>query len=129
VASDRPDTDVTAKLVDVYPPSADYPDGYAMNLTDSILRLRYREGDGRARLLEPGRPYRVEFPLYPTANRFAAGHRIRLDVSSSNFPRFDVNPNTGEPLWSSATAVVATNLVFHDADRPSCVVLPIIPAS
>jgi predicted acyl esterase len=129
VASDRPDTDVTAKLVDVYPPSADYPDGYAMNLTDSILRLRYREGDGRARLLEPGRPYRVEFPLYPTANRFAAGHRIRLDVSSSNFPRFDVNPNTGEPLWSSATAVVATNLVFHDAGRPSCVVLPIVPAS
>lgn len=128
VASDRPDTDITAKLVDVYPPSAEHPDGYAMNLTDSILRLRYRDGDGRARLLEADRVYRVEFPLYPTANRFAAGHRIRLDVSSSNFPRFDVNPNTGAPLWTDATTVIATNTIFHDADRASHVVLPVIPA-
>jgi hypothetical protein len=129
VASDRADTDVTAKLIDVYPPSPDYPHGYAMNLTDSILRLRYRDGDGQARPLEPGRVYRVEFPLYPTANRFAAGHRIRLDVSSSNFPRFDVNPNTGAPLWAETTAVVATNTVFHDAGRASHVVLPIVPDS
>ncbi|HEV8672881.1 MAG TPA: CocE/NonD family hydrolase [Methylomirabilota bacterium] len=127
VASDRPDTDVTAKLIDVYPPSPDYPEGYALNLTDSILRMRYREGDGQARPLEPGRVYRVEFPLYPTGNRFAAGHRIRLDVSSSNFPRFDVNPNTGDALWANTTAVIATNTVFHDADRPSHVVLPLIP--
>jgi putative CocE/NonD family hydrolase len=128
VGSDRPDTDVTAKLIDVYPPSLDYPEGYALNLTDSILRLRYREGDGQARPLEPGQAYRVEFPLYPTANRFAAGHRIRLDISSSNFPRFDVNPNTGDPLWTNTTTLVATNTLFHDADRPSHVVLPIIPS-
>src|SRR5581483_3655395 len=85
VSSDAPDTDITAKLVDVYPPGPDWPHGFAMNLTDSIPRLRYRRGPV-AELLEPGRVYECTFALYPTANVFRAGHRIRLDVSSSNYP-------------------------------------------
>jgi putative CocE/NonD family hydrolase len=125
VSSDAPDTDVTAKLIDVYPPSGDYPFGFAMNLTDSILRLRYRNG-GRPEPLTPGVPTRCAFALYPTSNLFRAGHRIRLDISSSNYPRFDVNPNTGEPLWASAAARVALNTIHHDAAHPSHVVLPVI---
>ncbi len=125
VSSDAPDTDITAKLVDVYPPGADWPHGFAMNVSDSILRLRYRNG-GQAELLEPGRVYEVSFPLYPTANVFAAGHRIRLDVSSSNYPRFDVNPNTGEALWASGVTRVALNTIHHDADHPSRITLPLL---
>jgi predicted acyl esterase len=125
LSSDAPDTDVTAKLIDVYPPSADYPFGFAMNLTDSILRLRYRNG-GRPEPLTPGQPTRCAFSLYPTANRFRAGHRIRLDISSSNYPRFDVNPNTGDPLWASAATRVAVNTIHHDAGHPSHLVLPLI---
>lgn len=127
-ASSTPDTDVTVKLIDVYPPSAAYPFGYALNLTDSILRLRYRNGDGRASFLEPGVPVRVTVTLYPTSNLFVRGHRIRLDVSSSNFPRFDVNPNTGEPIGRERMRQAASNTVFHEAGRASRIVLPVIPA-
>ena len=127
VSSTALDTDVTVKLVDVYPSSVDYPDGYAMNISDSILRLRYRKGRAPAELLTPGEVYRVEIPMYPTSNRFGAGHRIRLDVSSSNFPRFDVNPNTGEPLGRNQRTEVAVNTVHHDREHPSHVVLPVIP--
>ncbi|MBI4638679.1 MAG: CocE/NonD family hydrolase [Candidatus Rokubacteria bacterium] len=127
VSSTAPDTDLTAKLIDVYPPSVDYPEGFAMNLTDSILRLRYRSG-ARADLLEPGRVYECAFPLYPTANLFRAGHRIRLDVSSSNYPRFDVNPNTGDPLWASGESRPAVNTIHHDARHPSRLALPLIDA-
>jgi len=84
-----------AVLIDVYPPSVWYPQGYALNLTDSIARLRYRNGRERGELVKPGEPVPVTLTLYPTSNLFMPGHRIRLDVSSSNFPRFDVNPNTG----------------------------------
>ncbi len=125
VSSSALDTDVTAKLVDVYPPSADDPEGFALNVTDSILRLRYRDG-GRAEPLVPGRVYRCAFSLYPTANVFGAGHRIRLDVSSSNYPRFDVNPNTGDPLWSNGLTAVAVNAIHHDAERPSRLTLPVV---
>jgi putative CocE/NonD family hydrolase len=120
VASDAADTDVTAKLVDVY------PDGYALNLTDSIVRLRYREGD-HAVPYQPGEVVRVDLELYPTSNVFAAGHRIRLDISGSNFPRFDVNPGTGEPLWGESRRVVQGNTIFHQPDRLSRIVLPVIP--
>ena len=99
VSSSARDTDFTAKLIDVYPSSPDYPLGYALNLSDSILRVRYRESRSRARFLEPDEVVSITIVLYPTANRCRKGHRIRLDVSSSNFPRFDVNPNTGEP-WA-----------------------------
>ncbi|WP_116951777.1 CocE/NonD family hydrolase [Jiangella endophytica] len=113
-------TDVTAKLIDVYPPSPDRPGGYALNLTDSIVRV------GAADLANA--PAEVEVVLYPTANLFAAGHRIRLDISSSNFPRFDVNPNTGAPAWLPGRTVVADTTVHHDAAHPSRVVLPVVPA-
>lgn len=128
VSSDRADTDVTIKLIDVYPPSADYPQGFAMNLTDGILRLRYRTSWETPQMLEPGVPVEVTVAAFPTANLFKRGHRIRLDVSSSNFPHFDVNPNTGAPEGRGLTRQVARNTVYIDRERPSHVVLPIIPA-
>jgi len=127
VATSAVDTDFTAKLIDVYPPSAWYPQGYALNLTDSIARLRYRNGRERGELATPGVPMQVTLTLYPTSNRFMPGHRIRLDVSSSNFPRFDVNPNTGEAIGRERRRVVADNTVFHERGRESRVALPIIP--
>jgi uncharacterized protein len=120
------DTDFTAKLIDVYPPSTDYPDGYALNLTDSIIRARYRNSWTEPELLRPGEIYQFTITLYPTGNLFVRGHQIRLDVSSSNFPRFDVNPNTGRPLGEPGPVVVAENTVYHDAARSSHIVLPII---
>ncbi|HEX9890074.1 MAG TPA: CocE/NonD family hydrolase [Nitriliruptorales bacterium] len=129
VASTAVDTDITAKLIDVYPPSPAYPYGYALNLTDSIVRLRYRDDPRSAALLDPGDVVEVTVELYPTSNLFVAGHRLRLDVSSSNFPRFDVNPNTGEPLGQERRRVAADNTVLHGATHPSHIVLPIIPPS
>ena len=125
VSSSAPDTDFTAKLLDVYPPSAEHPDGLAINLTDSIIRARYRNGWETPELMEPGEAYELVFQLYPTSNVFKTGHRIRLDVSSSNWPRFDANPNTGGPLGVEQRSVVAQQAVYHDAERASCVVLPI----
>jgi predicted acyl esterase len=127
VATSAVDTDFTAKLIDVYPPSAWYPQGYALNLTDSIARLRYRNGRERGELVKPGEPVQVTLTLYPTSNLFMPGHRIRLDVSSSNFPRFDVNPNTGEAIGRERRRVVADNTVFHERGRVSRVVLPVVP--
>ena len=129
IASDCVDTDFTIKLIDVYPPSADYPDGYAMNLTDGILRCRYRSSWEAPSLMRPGQVYEVRVDAFPTSNLFKVGHRIRLDVSSSNFPHFDVNPNTGAPEGRATSTRVATNRVFLDAERPSHVVLPIVPVT
>jgi putative CocE/NonD family hydrolase len=126
VSTDAPDTDFTAKLLDVHPPSESYPAGLALNLSDSIMRLRFREGFEREVLAEPGEVYELRFELYPTANRFVAGHRIRVDISSSNFPRFELNPNTGGPLGAERRMRVAENTVHHDAARPSRVVLPVL---
>ncbi len=126
VASDCPDTDFTAKLIDVHPPSADYPQGYALNLTDGILRARYRDSWEHPAPLEPGRPVRIVIEPLPTANRFVAGHRIRLDIASSNFPHFDVNPNSDEPEGQGRLARVATNTLFVDAARPSIIRLPVV---
>ncbi|MDE2138529.1 MAG: CocE/NonD family hydrolase [Gammaproteobacteria bacterium] len=127
VSSDAPDTDFTVKLIDVYPPSEDYPQGFALNLTDGILRCRYRDSFERPALMQPGEVYRITVAAFPTSNRFVRGHRIRLDVSSSNFPHFDVNPNTGAPEGTGLTRRVARNTVYLDAARPSHVVLPLIP--
>jgi hypothetical protein len=127
VTSDAPDTDFTAKLIDVHPPGPDYPHGFAMNLTGGILRMRYRDSWEHPEPMVPGRVYAATLELFPTSNRFVRGHRIRLDVSSSNYPSFDVNPNTGEPEGEWTTTRVATNRVFVDRDRPSHVVLPVIP--
>ena len=128
VASSAPDTDFTAKLVDVYPPSPDYPEGYHLGLVDGIIRCRYREGFDREVMMEPGQVYAVTISLAPTSNLFRAGHRIRVDISSSNFPRFDLNPNTGEPMGRHTRSQPADNAVFLDRARPSLVVLPVVPA-
>jgi putative CocE/NonD family hydrolase len=128
ISSSAPDTDFTAKLIDVHPPNEDYPFGYAMNLVDSIIRARYRNSFERPELMQSGEVYQVEIRLPPTSNLFQAGHRIRLDVSSSNFPRYDVNPNTGEPMGRHTRSVKAHNTVYLDRDRPSQVILPVIPS-
>jgi uncharacterized protein len=127
IASDCPDTDFTAKLIDVHPPSDDYPEGFAMNLTEGILRARYRDSWERPSLMAPGEVYAVTIELFPTGNLFAAGHRLRLDISSSNFPHFDVNPNSGEPEGVMEHPRIARNRVFVDRAHPSHIVLPVIP--
>lgn len=127
VSSSATDTDFTAKLIDVYPPSADYPDGYAMNLTDGIVRARYRDALDTASLLTPGKVVEVDVEPFPTANVFKRGHRIRVDISSSNFPRFDLNPNTGEPLGRHTRLQKAENRIYHDAAHPSAIVLSVMP--
>ena len=126
-SSSAVDTDFTAKLIDVHPPNEDYPQGYDMNLTDSIIRARYRNGWEKGELMTPGEVYEFEFALYPIGNLFTVGHRIRVDISSSAFPHFDVNPNTGEPMGRHTHTVVAHNTVYMDHTRPSHIVLPIIP--
>jgi putative CocE/NonD family hydrolase len=127
VSSSAVDTDFTAKLIDVYPSSRWYPEGYRLNLTDSIIRMRYRNGDGVQDFLTPGDSTEITITLYPTSNLFSRGHRIRLDVSSSNFPRFDVNTNTGEPAGRERRTEVADNTVFHESGRSSVLVLPVVP--
>ncbi|PYQ16523.1 MAG: antibiotic hydrolase [Acidobacteria bacterium] len=127
-SSSAVDTDFTAKLVDVYPPSADFPAGFDLNVGDSIVRARYRDSLASAALMKPGQVYAFTIELYPTSLVFEKGHRIRFDVSSSNFPRFDVNPNTGEPLNDNRRSVVADNAVYHDPDHPSHVLLAVVPA-
>jgi uncharacterized protein len=126
-SSNAPDTDFTAKLIDVYPPNHDFPAGVDLNIADSIVRARYRHGPGKAELLKPGQPEEFTIEMYPTSLVFARGHRIRLDISSSNFPRFDVNPNTGEPLNGNRRWQTAENTIYVDAQHPSQIVLPVIP--
>ena len=126
-SSDGPDTDFTAKLVDVYPPNHDYPAGIDVNIGDSIVRARYRDSLEKAKLLTPGQPVEFTIEMYPTSLVFRRGHRIRLDISSSNFPRFDVNPNTGEAIGQERSRRVALNTVYHDPTHASRILLPIIP--
>ena len=120
-ASDAPNTDFTAKLVDVH------PTGYAQNLCDGIIRASHRDSDTNPTLIEPGRIYRYEIDLGVTSNLFHAGHRIRLEVSSSNFPWFDRNPNTGHPFAQSAELAIAHQTIYHDKEHPSHLMLPVIP--
>ncbi|WP_328500186.1 CocE/NonD family hydrolase [Streptomyces sp. NBC_00457] len=119
ISTTAPDTDFTIKLIDVHPPNVDYPHGFAMNLTDGIVRCRFHRSYESPELLNPGKVYEIEVTAPDTANRFAAGHRIRLDVSSSNFPRFDVNTNTGEPEAAARRTAIAVNTVHMDAEHPS----------
>ena len=127
IASDAPDTDFTAKLIDVHPPSAEFPHGFAMNLTEGLLRVRYRDSWERPTLMEPGAVYAITIELFPVANLFCRGHRLRLDISSSNFPHFDVNPNSGEPEGEWRHPRIARNRIFGEAARPSHILLPVIP--
>ena len=129
ISSSAVDTDFTAKLIDVYPPSQDYPEGYALNLTDGILRAKFRVSWVRPELMAPGAVYPITIQLLPTSNLFLQGHSVRLDISSSNFPRFDVNGNTGENPGVSPVKIPAQNSVHHSPDHPSRVMLPIIPSA
>jgi uncharacterized protein len=124
-ATSAADTDFTAKLVDVW------PDGRALGVVDGIVRARYRDGGGRAKPITPGRTYRYTIDLIATSQVFKAGHRLRVDVASSNFPCFDRNPGNGAPAGTATEQdfVVADQTVFHDADRPSFITLPVIPRS
>lgn len=119
--SSAPDTDWTAKLVDVE------PCGYARNLTDGILRARYRDSMREGTPITPGEVIEYEVDLWSTSNTFLPGHRIRLEVSSSNFPRFDRNPNTGELPGRSTEMMSALQTIFHSSEHPSRLVLPVIP--
>ncbi|MEL0019962.1 MAG: CocE/NonD family hydrolase, partial [Rickettsiales bacterium] len=127
VSSSAVDTDFTVKLVDEYPPNEDYPNGYALNLGDSILRMRYRDGFAEEVFMKPGEIYEIELRLQATSNFFAPGHCLRIDVSSSNSPHYDVNPNTGEPLGQNRCREVARQTVYVDAGRASSIELPVIP--
>jgi putative CocE/NonD family hydrolase len=126
-SSSAVDTDFTAKLIDVYPASKDFPGGFDLNIGDGIIRTRFRESLAEEKLMQPGTIYPLTIKLYPSSNVFKRGHRIRVDISSSNFPRFDVNPNTGEPLNRHRRSVIATNTIHHDASHASHIVLPVIP--
>ena len=129
IDSDAPDTDFTAKLVDVYPPSADYPDGYAMNITDGIRRCRYRDSWENPKLLSPGERVKVLIEPFATCNLFKQGHRLRLDIASSNFPHFDVNPNSGEPEGQARNKRIACNTVHLSADYSSRLILTVLAAA
>lgn len=120
-ATSARDTDFTAKLVDVF------PDGRAQNLTDGILRLRYRHSLEREQLARPGEIEKVTIDAGVTGNVFQKGHRIRMEISSSNFPRFDRNPNTGRPIAGETELRTARQTIYHDALHPSHVVLPVVP--
>jgi hypothetical protein len=122
VKSSAVDTDFTAKLVDVA------PDGFAQDLTEGILRMRYRASPEHVGLMNPGQIYEISVDLWATANVFLKGHVLRLEVSSSNFPRFDRNLNTGEEIKFARTSVSATNTILHDAQHPSALVLPVMPS-
>ena len=120
-SSSAVDTDFTAKLVDVR------PDGYARNLQDGIIRARFRASGSEPSLIEPGRVYEFGIDLWSTSHLFKTGHRIRVEISSSNFPRFDRNPNTGAPLGRDDRLEVARQTVYHREEYPSHIVLPVIP--
>jgi uncharacterized protein len=121
VSSSAVDTDFTGKVVDVW------PNGFAQNLTEGILRLRYRNSQERPELGNPGEIYHISVDLWATSNVFLPGHKLRLEVSSSNFPRFDRNLNTGEDQARGTHMIKATNVVYHDKSRPLALVLPIVP--
>ena len=120
-ASSAVDTDFTALIADVD------ASGYARFLTDGIVRARYRNSTEKVELIEPGKPYKYTIDLWATSNVFKAGHRIRVYISSSNFPRFNRNLNTGEPTMKGTKMVKARQTIYHDAEHPSAIVLPIIP--
>jgi uncharacterized protein len=120
-ASDAVDTDFVAKLVDVY------PDGTSYNMAEGIVRARYRESLSKPSPLKPGQIYRFEIDLVGTSVAFQKGHRIRVHVTSSHFPQFDRNPNTGAAFGTTDKVRIAQQTIYHDAERPSHVLLPVIP--
>jgi putative CocE/NonD family hydrolase len=121
VSSSALDTDFTAKLVDVW------PNGFAQNLTEGILRMRYRNTQESAAMMKSGTVYPITIDMAGTSNVFLAGHKLRLEVSSSNFPRFDRNLNTGEEQATATRIVKAMNTVWHDQTHPSAIIMPVVP--
>jgi uncharacterized protein len=121
VSSSAVDTDFTGKLVDLW------PNGFAQNLTEGILRLRYRNSQEKPELAKPGETYHVTVDLWATSNVFLAGHKLRVEISSSNFPRFDRNLNTGEEQARGTRMNKATNAIYHDKSHPSALILPLVP--
>jgi putative CocE/NonD family hydrolase len=119
-SSTAKDTDFTAKLLDVY------PDGRPFNLCDGIVRANCRDSKSELSLIQPGKVYRYEIDLWVTSNAFLPGHKIRVEISSSNFPRFDRNLNTGEPFGTDTKFIKATQTIYHDKEHPSHILLPII---
>jgi putative CocE/NonD family hydrolase len=120
VASSAVDSDLSIRLCDVY------PDGKSYNLADGILRLRYHKSLAKPEPLVPGEIYEVEVDCWSTSMVFNRGHRLRVTVTSSNFPRFDVNPGTGKPWVDGEPSVKQTNRIYCDASHPSCIVLPVV---
>jgi hypothetical protein len=120
-SSSTRDTDFTGKLLDVH------PDGRALPLNDGILRARYRKSRSSPEPLAPGEPVELTLDLGATSNVFLPGHRVRLEVSSSNFPRYDRNPNTGNPVAHESRLERADQTVYHDRERPSRLILPVVP--
>jgi hypothetical protein len=115
------DTDFTAKLVDVS------PDGFARNVTEGILRASFRDSNTTPKPIVPGQIHKLTIDMVATSNVFLKGHKIRLEISSSNFPRFDRNLNTGKSAAESADFVKATQTIYHDGDHPTALILPIMP--
>jgi putative CocE/NonD family hydrolase len=120
-ASSAKDTDYTAKLIDVW------PNGFAERLSDGIVRARFRQGMSKPELIEPGKVYAYNIDLWNTCEMFGKGHRIRLEISSSAFPKYDRNLNTGEPLGKTSRMEKAKQEIYHDAQHASYVMLPIVP--
>jgi putative CocE/NonD family hydrolase len=120
-STDCKDTDFTGKLVDVH------PDGYAQILLEGVIRGRYLKSYKEENLLTPGTIYEFYVDLWSTSQVFQKGHRIRLEVSSSNFPKYDRNPNTGHKFGEDAELQVAHQKIYHDAAHPSHLILPVIP--
>jgi putative CocE/NonD family hydrolase len=120
-ASSAVDTDFMVKLIDVW------PNGFAQRLTDGMVRARYRNGGDKMSLIEPGKIYEYDVDVWNTCQEFGKGHRVRVEVASSAFPKYDRNQNTGEPLGKTANLKVAEQTIYHDAAHASYVVLPMAP--
>jgi putative CocE/NonD family hydrolase len=119
-STSRRDTDFWAQLTDVY------PNGFSMHLTEGIIRGRYRKSLENAQLLRPGEVNEFPIDLWIISNAFQRGHRIRLDISSSSFPKYDRNPNTGNAFGQDSELLIAEQRIFHDLKHPSSVTLPIV---
>lgn len=119
-SSDAKDTDFMVKLLDVH------PNGFAQRLTDGMVRARFRNGMDRPELIKPGVIYKFEIDCWNTSHVFKKGHRIRIEIASSAFPKYDVNLNTGAPLGKTSEMITARQTVFHDPEHPSAIILPII---
>ncbi len=120
-SSSATDTDFMGKVLDVW------PEGFAQRLYDGMVRARYREGGDRPSLITPGQVYTYDIDLWNTCQQLGKGHRVRLEVSSSAFPKYDRNQNTGEPLGKTTNLKTAEQTIYHDAKHPSCVRIPIVP--